>query len=506
MLAISLRKSKYNWITKGVFERYWIKPIKARKKDVKEQPELNNNPPKESMQKIGPCQIIIEPSHVFEAIMFAIRDVRPPPEASTEPNIKPAFQTAPTLILKPEPMSMTSSISGYRNTAQPPPLNLTPLIPAGYQPNNMPINSTPLTPMIHQANNMSTSYSGQQRSPYHLTPMPMMQAPLRPSQDPVIQMLAQRASSSPELKLLMKVVASGGANPEQLKIFQGHIDDLTAILERQKQAANPTNPQQITATSSYSSGNPSAINTNRFPGVSLAAKPNLSYQPPYQAPVKPKIFVPPKPEISGIAIEFAAGNGDRYLFPRHSIMEYQPGNRRAKATFVVVHKGNAAQGEGYSSEKEYYQPVTVGITSEIPRVMETLFKGVGSLAEARNHIDEIKAKHTSAESVHLAIQLPTLTNDGDLATLAERRKSLGDTLPKASIPVNEPKPTKASRRQDDLEQLCQYCFVSGSGQAKVDGTTVCQDCLLLVKPMLRPVMPTEILKHAAGRKSLMLAV
>jgi len=43
--------------------------------------------------------------------------------------------------------------------------------------------------------------------------------------DPVISKLAARASTDPELKSLMKEVATGNASQEQLRIFQRHIDE-----------------------------------------------------------------------------------------------------------------------------------------------------------------------------------------------------------------------------------------------------------------------------------------
>jgi hypothetical protein len=47
-------------------------------------------------------------------------------------------------------------------------------------------------------------------------------------------MLATRASSDPELKALMKEVATGKATQEQLKVFQKHIDELGAVIQAQK--------------------------------------------------------------------------------------------------------------------------------------------------------------------------------------------------------------------------------------------------------------------------------
>ena len=49
-------------------------------------------------------------------------------------------------------------------------------------------------------------------------------------------MLATRASSDPELKSLMKEVATGNATQEQLKVFQGHIDELTKVINEKKKS------------------------------------------------------------------------------------------------------------------------------------------------------------------------------------------------------------------------------------------------------------------------------
>jgi hypothetical protein len=46
-------------------------------------------------------------------------------------------------------------------------------------------------------------------------------------------MLAARAASDPQLKELMKVVATSKASPEQLKEFQVHIDEFNEVVRRQ---------------------------------------------------------------------------------------------------------------------------------------------------------------------------------------------------------------------------------------------------------------------------------
>ena len=60
-------------------------------------------------------------------------------------------------------------------------------------------------------------------------------------------MLATRAASDPELKALMRVVASSKATQEQLRTFQQHIDDLNAIIkakDQRQQAQSPSSAQQ----------------------------------------------------------------------------------------------------------------------------------------------------------------------------------------------------------------------------------------------------------------------
>jgi len=498
---MSLCRSRQKWTTESLFERYWAKPIKVTKKTPNVQPEPANNPPKELMAKVGTCQIIIESAHVLDAIVYAIRDVRPLSEMPVGPSPKPILQTAQPSVSKLEPTT-TSNITGYHNTAQAPPPNVTPLSAAKPPSSTNLGNLPPQRPLYG-----STAIT--------MAPTPALPAPpVKPSQDPVIQMLAQRASSNPELKLLMKVVASGGANPEQLKVFQSHIDDLTAILERQKQANNLANALLAKNTHGYAAGISPGINTNRYPGPGLLTKPNLSYQPPYQAQIKQKTYAPPKPEISGVAIEFAAGNGDRYLFPRHSILEYQPGTRRVKATFAIVRKGNASQGEGYDPKKEYYQPVTISIASDNTKVIETIFKGVSTLVDAQNHIEEVKARYTPADLVHLALQLPSTTDSiidvealHAMTFMADRRLSLleGSTARRSSTIAGESKSTRASRKQGDWESLCQYCFISGAEQNKVDGVTVCDDCVTLLKPNVRGGRSRDgAVKHVSGPQVLML--
>jgi hypothetical protein len=76
---------------------------------------------------------------------------------------------------------------------------------------------------------------------------PAQQQASKPSPDPVIQMLATKAATDHNLKALMRVVASGKASQAELRVFQGHIDELNGILQARNHANRPLAPNPSTA-------------------------------------------------------------------------------------------------------------------------------------------------------------------------------------------------------------------------------------------------------------------
>ncbi|RAO67027.1 uncharacterized protein BHQ10_003039 [Talaromyces amestolkiae] len=217
ILSISLDRSKKKWLSDGIFERYWTKPKKTKREQLE-----GKNPPKDSMTKIGACKIIIEPHH-FDGMIYTVKD----------PNAKPTVQiTAPQRHIihygPPPPQA------GYQYQHYAPPQQMRPP-PYPYQtPNTQHV--PPRAPQPPQSVSRQPPVQAQGPPPQ----------PAKPSPDPVIQMLATRAASDPELKALMRIVASSKATQEQLRIFQGHIDELNAIIrqrERQQQQYYQQNPQ-----------------------------------------------------------------------------------------------------------------------------------------------------------------------------------------------------------------------------------------------------------------------
>lgn len=455
-MAESLERSRKKWLIEGIFERYWTKPPPKKKNAPVE--ELNN-PPKDSMTKIGTCTITIEP-HSFDAIMYTIKDsnsrstFHPPPQ----PMYRPIMQYGPPNGMMPPPLPSPApqqqAIPAQPNTdAAPPPAPLAydteknrnggstqpgvlPNVDNGAPYPNTPTPAVaPNSPVVSSLPNSGTKcqpppviQSAQQPSP---VPAPQNTSSPSPtpaptkSSDPVIQMLAERAATDPDLKALMRVVADGKAATRELKRFQAHIDELTKLLHARQAsaaaaaaAAAPPRPPppQSPAPPSHPQNIPLPPNNARqSPVTTTPQRPALPQQSPHVQ--GHRIHTPqpqslrskgpppaPKPDISGVAFEFVGGSGDRFLFPKYSVLEYMGGF--VIASFLIVRKGSSADAKSYDPQLDYYQPVTVRIYANQPRILDSLAKVVAHPEEVRRYMDDIMDNMTRAEYVLLAMQLP----------------------------------------------------------------------------------------------------
>ncbi|KAJ8612725.1 hypothetical protein MRB53_037301 [Persea americana] len=442
-----------------ILRRYWTKPSKK-----KDPAELAKNPPKESMMRVGPCLIAVEP-HVFDATIYAIRDV----QAQTLPSHAMQYSATGT--------SASSTAKGH----------------AGYlaAPGSSqlhPIHTTAQAPPQPYTPSSQSSYPAQTQGHATPTSVPQAQSQLpqqpqlaKPAQDPVIQMLAQRASQDADLKALMKVVASGSANPEQLKEFQKHIDELTVLLQQQRGA-----PVAKPAAAGPSSG-PASVPIRAMPPLEPRQSQNgpqgqmhqtIGWQ---QVPApKPKApFVAPRLETTGLVVEFAASAGDRFLLPRHAILEYAPGARQVKMSFLVVRTGEELKSiketsGSWKKGKNYHQPVTITIASDVSRVMESISKGVAPYAEAKRAIDNIKETTIRAEPVTLALQLPQQHN----------------VARDSPAPSADMKPARGGRKggNEDWSKHCQFCYAPvRTGSLLTTDGRICAEC--------HPMWHKEMSKH-----------
>ncbi|OAX84186.1 hypothetical protein ACJ72_01461 [Emergomyces africanus] len=412
VLAAALQRSRVKWLNDCIFEKYWTKPSKK-----KSQPQPPQNPPRESMSKLGPCSIVIEPHH-FEAMLYTVRNPQPPQQPIqyappqrppivqyTPPNNFHQYQPQPPSqrVATPPPAQKLTSQNRFEqplhnNPPPPGPHSVRPPRLEGPAPRPPPHNPPPQNqhPSHHPQN--YPAQSERMQNPPSKSPVESSQ-PVKPSPDPVIQMLATRAASNPDLKALMRVVASSKANQAQLRTFQAHIDELNAILASRNQQESQNIPQHMKTDQqgrSFTPGPPQPPPSAQTPTPMAQAQPHPSQPfhpngpstsrqtaparaspsahpshqnapaaqpirsksaqqpPPHSAyfhqhtPSQPPI-APPKPDPKAVVFEFLttspAGNnsshtttGDRYLFPKNTILDYFPGGTTVIASFLVIKK------------------------------------------------------------------------------------------------------------------------------------------------------------------------
>lgn len=376
------------------------------------------------MTKIGPVTISADP-HTFEATMFAVKaSVTSGPMPIQQNMYRPIIQYGPPGGMMPPPPPTPPPV---QQKPVPPPQPIQ-QIPPSPQDVHMTNASSPPPAAAYQTN--PPTMNGQPspmstNKPYQSQPT-NGHAPSQPTgrSDPVIQMLAERAATDPDLKALMKTVANGEATPDQLRKFQSHIDELTRIQKAREEARMMQRAAQAPQATPPTSGTPAPQangNTAARPApptpTPAAPKPSPVSTP---TPIKPESHNVPsqpqalrskgpvpstKPDITNVVFEFAGGNGDRYQFPRHSILEYLPGGQ-VIASFLIVRKGSSADSPSYDPELDYYQPITIRLYAYQGRQLEALQKVVAPLEEVRRYMDDVMDHATRAEYVLLAMRLP----------------------------------------------------------------------------------------------------
>lgn len=386
ILAASLERSQHAWTRDGIFERFWKKP-EGRSK--------GQDPVLKSMKDKGRCRLRIEP-HIFEVNLWVVQKPKPP--------APPKSQTQAAQYRPPQQNQY------YQNR---------PLPPAG-QPQ-------PLAPL-------------QSRQPATPTPQPQPQQPATPtlqdkkaSPDPVISMLATRASSDPELKALMKEVATGKATQEQLKVFQKHIDELSSVIQSQKAKEAAEEEKRLAKQNAaappptLASTTPQAVQPAQ--PVQPAQQPIQPVQPgqplqPYvapqqQAPVwqpppppQQQYVPPPPPPPSEVVFAFtlAGATEDRFLFPQYSILEPLSA-QHVLASFIVTRKGSEAVdpvGLKLDPDTEYWQPITMMVEVAYGRepLLKDVSKWVKPADEVREEMKKIMARCTRAPETFLPLRLP----------------------------------------------------------------------------------------------------
>jgi hypothetical protein len=228
------------------------------------------------MTKIGPCDVTIGP-HFFDAMIYIVKDPSAPPALQYAPQQRPMVHYGhPNNFQQYRPYSTPSS---QQRPAQYSPA---PAGRPGYSGSQLPSQQARAPT---QGN--APSPQGSQRPPQG-----QKGQPAKPSPDPVIQMLATRAAADPELKALMRVVASSQASQEQLRAFQAHIDELNAIIKSREQQEQRQQSSTATPPAPQSTPTPQSQPQQK----QGEAKPVSQEQPPQksQTPSKGAKQSPPK--------------------------------------------------------------------------------------------------------------------------------------------------------------------------------------------------------------------
>lgn len=219
-------------------------------------------------------------------------------------------------------------------------------------------------------------------------------ADLRPPEgsDPFVVLVVKTALEDHRTRDMIRRIAEGKTNPTDAR-------DLKEILDRLYRDAQ-TLPQSV-----Y--GYP-----GQRPPMQNGMRPGHQMQHMNQQPIRAKPPPPNRPEIASVVFDF--GTGDRYMFPKYSILEFLPttAGQQVIASFLIVRKGSVSEYGGDPS-LDYYQPVTIRLQTSSGRHLENLARVVAPQDEVRRYMDDVMDNMTRAEYVLLAMRLPRELKDGD---------------------------------------------------------------------------------------------
>lgn len=298
-----------------------------------------------------------------------------------------------------------------------------------------------------------------------------------PGSDTLIVMLVQAALDDVKLKDAIHRIANGKPEYSDTVTLKSVLEGLhkKLILDKTKKDPKQGRPSPSPA-------------PNGVAGSPAPSHPPTHHGPPSgQQALRSKGPPPaPKPDISAIAVEFAGGNGDRYLFPKFSILEYR-GPQHVVASFLIVRKSSQCE-YGGDQELDYYEPITVRLFASSGRHLENLARVVAPREEVARYMDDIMSNMTRAQYVLLAWRLMRERADEKVEGSGEEVNG-GTNGEKVGEPAAAPKPSvlwttkglpntpstsddqqrsKASSEED--EEMAQYQKLIRSAAAKDDET------------------------------------
>ncbi|KAI2638351.1 hypothetical protein GGS21DRAFT_434753 [Xylaria nigripes] len=224
-----------------------------------------------------------------------------------------------------------------------------------------------------------------------------------PGSDPLVIMLVGEALDKPNVKSLVHRVADGKtkfADAVELKSLLDRLNQATKRSAESNTAAasnSHATPQTTSAPAKGEDGSkkPTASAPTQSQSTSASQQTLRSKGPPLST----------KPDIAAVVLEFAGGSGDRYLFPKYSILEYSADGTEVVASFLIVRRGSKLE-YGGDRALDYYQTATIRIQSQFAKVLENLARVVAPQDEVQRYMDDVMDNMTRAEYVLLAMRLP----------------------------------------------------------------------------------------------------
>ncbi|KAB5578205.1 hypothetical protein GE09DRAFT_543627 [Coniochaeta sp. 2T2.1] len=226
---------------------------------------------------------------------------------------------------------------------------------------------------------------------------------LRPpdGSDPLVVKLVKKSLDDIKTRELVTRIAHDRPQFSDATDLKAVLDVLKREIARENERLKKESPAPAAKLNGVANGHmPNTANTGMA----------MSQQAPQQLRSKgpPPVQARALPDISAVVFEFSGGNGDRYLFPKFSILEYVPvpHGQQVIASFLIVRRGSASEYPVADPALDYYQPVTIRLFTPAGKHLDYLSRVVAPEEEVRRYMNDIMDKMTRAEYILLAMRLP----------------------------------------------------------------------------------------------------
>lgn len=253
--------------------------------------------------------------------------------------------------------------------------------------------------------------------------------------DPLVILLVKKALDDDPTRELVRRIAQNKTkfhDATELKDILDKLKDRVTEESSKSQAAGAGQSQPTASSNSAdhaSSANGTGTTSRKSSVASPALQSTVATPQPQQA-LRSKGPPPSlKPDVAAVVLEFPGGSGDRYLFPKYSILE-QTSPSQVIASFLIVRRGSKSE-YGGDPALDYYQPVTIRVHSHSGKHLEYLRKVVAPEDEVKRYMDHVMDSMTRAEYVILAMRLPREDEE------VEDGRS---ETPKAGLPIHSSQP------------------------------------------------------------------